>query len=499
MDYLPTKDLLMRVALVAFENELSWGLRNIAEFLRSKGFNISLYFLERYSNIAHKIPEATMDSFVEDFNPTDRDIVGISFTTPYFHDAKRLADKVHKKGAIVVVGGIHPTILPTDCIPFADYIIRGAGEDAMLILLELLNNGQVPNKGVFQENDKFWFSEDVTKFPYPRYGHVEDTVIVNGKLERTVEVPRRRGPFIRYQTFTSFGCPYNCTYCVNPLLQKLSGRYGRKFVRRRNLSEVMAELRHVQERIDLVSFEDEDFLTDLNWLNPFLKSYKREIGLPFGCLATLATFKGMDLGELVKNLKEAKCVSITIGIQSASPRTAKLFRRYFDRDLLSAVAQAFVKNGIIVTYDIIMENPFEDESDISETVDTILSLPHPFAVNIFYLTFFTKYLITTEAKNRGIKQFSDGDTRVSGVNGGIENWVIQVAQVSFLPRSLLRFFYKNKFAKRLISDVPLPGHILTFASQIRWLVRVILSHPEIVLRPIKRQLKQGRLNIINSD
>jgi anaerobic magnesium-protoporphyrin IX monomethyl ester cyclase len=481
----------MRIALVAFENEIAWGLRHIAEFIRSEGYTVSLYSLERYANIKRKIPKTTMVSFLKDFCPKKGDVVGISFMTPYLNDARKLAELVRKTGASVVVGGIHPTIMPEDCTPFADFVIRGAGEESLLSLVKQLSGDNAPARGVFPKDDVFWFIEDVTKFPYPRYGDFKDTVIVKGKVIKTVEVPRKVGPVVRYQTFTSFGCPYCCTYCVNPILQKLSGRFGKRFVRRRNASVVLAELRHVRDRIDTVMFEDEDFLTDYKWLQGFLKRYKKEINLPFSCLATPITFKGLDLDVVAGLLQKAKCVSISIGIQSASPRTAKLFQRYFDKDNLLSLARAFSKKGIIVTYDVITENPFEDERDVSETVNTILSLPHPFSVNMFYLTFFPRYVLTEEAHKRGIPITLGGDTRVHKKKISVSERIIQLAQIPFIPKKALRYLYKKRSERWSRILVATLGTILVSASPLKWLLmfRIFLKHPSFVFRPLARKFK----------
>jgi anaerobic magnesium-protoporphyrin IX monomethyl ester cyclase len=486
----------MRIALAAFQNESSWGMRSIAEFLRSKGLNVTLYFLEKYNTLANEAPDTTIDAFVEDFAPASNDIVGIGFTTPYLRSARRLAEKVSKEGGIIVVGGVHPTIAPEDCIPFADYIIRGMGEEAMLALTSLLSQNKAPQKGIFsQGKSEFWFTEDVTKFPHPRYGGFQDTIITNGKIKRTVKVPRRVGPLVRYQTFTSFGCPYSCAYCINPVLQKLSGRYGRKFIRRRRISEVISELRHVRERVDIISLEDEDFLTDPGWLAKFLEQYKKEINLPFSCLATPATFKGIkNLDECAQMLKDANCMLVMTGVQSASPRTSRLFNRFFDRNILLNAGEAFARKGIMVTYDIILENPFEDDADVAETVDTVLSLPRPFGVKVFYLTFFPKYPITEEAKRRGFKLSMEGDSKRNRQKISIENFVIQLAQYPFVPRGLLRFLYKKRsksWARAAIRSlgrliVPIP------TSPIIWsvMVRMAISKPWLVYNYLRKRLSK---------
>lgn len=479
-----------RVALVTFENEIAWGVRSIAELLRSRGVDVPLYFLERYTNIPHGVPEMTLNCFLEDFAPRSGDVVGISFTTPHLETARTLAGKVKGRGALVVVGGIHPTILPGDCTPFADYVIRGAGEDAMLALLEALESENPPDKGVFYKGDEFWFNEDVTQLPYPRYGDEADNIIVGGRLSRTYKVPRRIGPITRYQTFTSFGCPYSCTYCVNPLLHVLSKRYGKKFLRRRSIESVIAELRHVKDRIDTVSFEDEDFLIDTDRAMALLDLYQKEINLPFSCLITPSTLKLESLDRLARRLREAKCVSIAIGLQSASPRTAKLFRRPFDLDWLQKVAQAFSRHHIVVTYDVILGNPFEDETDVSQTVDAILSLPHPYDVNIFYLTFFPGYVLTTKAKEQGIVVGESGDTRTPHPNVGLEERIIRLAEIPFIPRGHLRRVYQHRTARWAQVMVAALGRTLLPLWGTRWLamLRIGWSQPYLIFSIFKQKL-----------
>ncbi len=183
-----------RLALVAFENEISWGLRRIAQFLRSRGFEVSLYFLERYANLPRGVPEATRTAFLEDFAPREGDVVGIGFMTPYLEVARDLGRRIKSRGGLVVVGGIHPTIVPEDCGSFADYVVRGEGEEALALLLQDLQAGSSPIKGVFRKENDFWFNEHPEQFPYPCYGEILDTIIVQGQVQKTGEVPRAGGP-----------------------------------------------------------------------------------------------------------------------------------------------------------------------------------------------------------------------------------------------------------------------------------------------------------------
>ncbi len=177
------------------------------------------------------------------------------------------------------------------------------------------------------------------------------------------------------------------------------------------MEEVLAELRAVRDHIDTVGFEDEDFLVDQDRALSFLDRYRKEIGLPFTCLATPATLDVRDIESLARELRKARCVSITIGLQSGSGRTAALFRRPLHLDRIQGIARALTKKKIMITYDLIIGNPFEEESDKEQTVKALLSLPRPFQVNVFFLSFFPGYLLTQRALEQGIPVDRSLDTR----------------------------------------------------------------------------------------
>ncbi len=67
------------------------------------------------------------------------DLVGISTTTSTAPAAYALADELRAAGLPVVIGGPHPTFVPDDALPHADYVARGEGGDALMLeLIEAL-------------------------------------------------------------------------------------------------------------------------------------------------------------------------------------------------------------------------------------------------------------------------------------------------------------------------------------------------------------------------
>ena len=80
-----------------------------------------------------------IDENIEDYNhDLDYDIVGFTAMTWQALRVYKLAIEYRKKNIYTVIGGIHATIAPDDCIKskFIDFIVRGEGEVTFLELLK---------------------------------------------------------------------------------------------------------------------------------------------------------------------------------------------------------------------------------------------------------------------------------------------------------------------------------------------------------------------------
>lgn len=70
-----------------------------------------------------------------DFN-ADADLVGITCITMTVNRAYEIADMFHMRGIPVVIGGDHPSALPTEAKQHADSVVVGEAEDTWPLLLE---------------------------------------------------------------------------------------------------------------------------------------------------------------------------------------------------------------------------------------------------------------------------------------------------------------------------------------------------------------------------
>src|SRR5512140_10355 len=67
------------------------------------------------------------------------DIVGISSPTPLIDEAWRDATIAKQHGAITIMGGPHPTLMPEETLkPDVDFVVRNEGEETMVEFLNAL-------------------------------------------------------------------------------------------------------------------------------------------------------------------------------------------------------------------------------------------------------------------------------------------------------------------------------------------------------------------------
>ncbi len=155
------------------------------------------------------------DEQLEGPAPADADLVGITATTWSVNRAYALADGFRARGIPVVLGGVHPSMLPEEAGAHAAAVVGGAAamlwarvvEDAAAGRLEPVYRPATP---------------DLTGLRMPR----RDLIA---------------GRYMFTSISTVRGCPYRCEFCA------IDRFYGGK-VRRRPLDEVVEELRTLDER-----------------------------------------------------------------------------------------------------------------------------------------------------------------------------------------------------------------------------------------------------------
>jgi radical SAM superfamily enzyme YgiQ (UPF0313 family) len=189
-----------------------------------------------------------------------------------------------------------------------------------------------------------------------------------------------------YNIISSRGCPFSCSYCCNSFLSKL---YETKNIRKRSPHNVIEELRSEAEKFPeliLINIHDDCFLAHSGqWHQEFVKDYKKWINRPFIVRSTPLHLTE----EKIKILKEAGLAWVTMGLQSGSERINRdVYRRNVSNEKFLDATHVAKKYGVSGYYDVILDNPFEEEQDVVDTVKVLGEIPKPFQLQIFTLTFY---------------------------------------------------------------------------------------------------------------
>lgn len=369
---------MKKVILISpYSNLNSYGIRSISTYLRTKGIKVTtIYLLNRFDRA---YPKKVLEQLVK--LCFGADLIGLSVMSNYFNNSVQITKKLKERLDIPIVwGGIHPIISHKNCLDYCDIVVLKDGEKAMLdILNSNIKHGTVKSQPVEVVIDNDFSS---------------DYVLYKGKITKLTYKLLSRYMTSDYVTLTSFGCPFKCSYCIN------SNKYYKDGMRFRKIDDVISELSMAITNMPFIkhiSFDDDAFLLRDD-LEEFAVKYKKKIGLPFfvsGVNPSLVT------NRKIRILIWAGMNRIKMGIQSGSSRTKQLYNRNTPNDMIIKSANTLnrYKEFIgLVGYDIILDNPFEDDKDIIETIKFISKLPAPFTLNLFSLTIFEGTELYEKAK-----------------------------------------------------------------------------------------------------
>jgi anaerobic magnesium-protoporphyrin IX monomethyl ester cyclase len=220
-----------RVGIISTWDVENNAVRILAGTLRHAGHHVAeIYFKDWISNTLDPASEEQLDNLVRIIRREELNLVCISIrASAYAEQAKIITERIHEElGLPVLWGGMHPTLVPEECIEHADLLLKGEGELALLELCNSLRDG----------SDEVWGSGNV----WLRRG--KDDVVRNAlrplvqnldDLQFRDYTTHAHKYFIYGNTYTSGdpmhgdpvfqmmgsrGCIYKCSYCYNSTYKK---------------------------------------------------------------------------------------------------------------------------------------------------------------------------------------------------------------------------------------------------------------------------------------
>lgn len=241
------------------------------------------------------------------------DLVALTALTPTIGRALETAQVVKETlpDSIVVMGGYHPTFNFIETLEDenVDIIIRGEGEYIMLNLVQALENQSSLHdvKGIVFEdknskeivvNPEAPLIQNLDELPFPALN------LLPMKKYRLLDMDTHMTTMI-----TTRGCPMQCSFCSSAAM------HGKK-IRERSVENIVDEIEYLKTNydIDTIAFMDDTFTLKKRKVMAICDEIlKRNIEIMWGCTSRVDTLDE----KLLKKMKEAGCITIFIGVESA--------------------------------------------------------------------------------------------------------------------------------------------------------------------------------------
>ncbi len=302
---------------------------------------------------------------IKEYNP---DVVGITILCVKIESALKIAEicKEINSNMFVIAGGQYPTSLPEDILAskYIDYVIRGEGETVIQELLESIENENINEsvhtinglsykvKNDFIHNTSAGFIKDLDAIPFPA---------TKSLYMRDSYTPSQLSIIM-----ASRGCPYNCSYCASKNMW--SGK-----VRYRSAENVIKEIEYLRDTYSLnhFTFMDDCFTLNKKWLGRFCTLIKeKELRITWSCLSSVTLIDE----DIVKMLKGAGCIKVSIGVESGSERILKLANKKITPEAIARITKLLKKYDIPVSVYAIIGFPTETAEEMRVTQKFILDL-----------------------------------------------------------------------------------------------------------------------------
>lgn len=458
----------MKITLVSpYPDITAFGIRTISAYLKGRGHRTQLVFLpDPYGDNLifglQRYDDKALDDLISLCK--DSNLIGITLMTNFYEGAIQITKKL-KLGlkAPVIWGGIHPTIRPEESLEHADIVCVGDGEDALLELIEKMEKGEpythvgnlwFKENGNLIKNPPRELTRDLDIYPMPDYSTDDSHIMREGRIQPlTYDLTKRyleQGTVSQYlkrtgyQTMTGRGCPHQCTYCINDTLKTMY--HNVNYLRWRSTPHVMEEFLWVKKNLPYVGFiwisDDAFFAKNKKSLEEFCMEYKKQVALPFTCLASPMTISE----EKMEMLVDAGLIYLQMGVESGSPRIQELFnRKQMNNERLKkafAIINKHKDKMYPPSYDFILDVPYEQDEDKIESLKLIAEIPKPYQLQPFSLVLYPGTQLYNMAKKDGMirdekKQIYEKSYTMREPN--YLNLLMSLAKGGKFPGRLLKF------------------------------------------------------------
>lgn len=363
--------------------QMQFGISYISSFLKKHGHQTKLIVLSR---VLSRKNRDLIDEYLKNFYPRVICFTAVSTEYPFITQIAKYI-KLRYPDIYLVIGGPHVSLNPDEVLSDGfDALCIGEGEIPILELVsQLENNIAIPPSGIHN----LWLkhNSDVERnSPRPFLQELDSLPFPDREMWLEWIGPHPRA---RHSVILGRGCIFQCSYCCNHALRKLStGTYFRL----RSPENIVEEIKEITTQFPMekeIYLEVESFGTSKEWairVCEKLEELNTMIRHPLSFGVNIRITPNANFEDLFTACKKSNFRFVNIGLESGSERIRRdiLRRDYSNQDIINTVALA-KKVGLQVALFNMIGIPGETIQDFKETVNVNrICLPDWHFTSIFF-------------------------------------------------------------------------------------------------------------------
>ncbi|MGN0014810.1 MAG: B12-binding domain-containing radical SAM protein [Candidatus Gastranaerophilaceae bacterium] len=334
--------------------------------LKKKGFNT---FLKDYQGENHTNQDLFVD--IKNYQP---DVIFISTTNgSYYYDLKLISEikQLYPNIIFILKGAIFFNIefefFEEADLSDIDYLVGGECEFIVpkLVYAIFFDEKEIEKiEGICYKKDGKWhqnklinFDENLDDLPFPDRSAMNNNLYINPDTNKPLAT-----------IATSRGCPFNCIYCLSPVIS------GKK-VRKRSTNNVLDELKdcYFNHNIDNFFFKADTFTADKEWCIDLCKKIiNSELN---GKISWVANSRVHTIDEeIIILMKQAGCNLIAFGFESGSEESLKLMKKNTTLEMNLTAAKLCKKHGMKMFGHFLIGLPWESAKHMADTKKHIFEI-----------------------------------------------------------------------------------------------------------------------------
>ena len=326
-------------------------------FLKRYMANLAPLYLASYLEKCGAPVEIQIKDRLEDFADFNPDVVGISSITENFETAKRLAREAKRRwGSVTLLGGVHITSLPQILPDEFDLGVVGEGEETLVQVMDVLNQGGLPPESALKKISGIVFHtpHGVHQTPY-RKGVANLDEIPIPSREKYIESMGAA------YMMTSRGCPYTCNFCVIPNISEGYRKHSPEYV----LREILSIKKHYP-KVRSIRIFDDLYIVDRKRVEKIADLVHAEglnQELSFGCWGRANLIDE----KMIQVFKKMNMLYVAFGAESGSSRVLSKIKPGASVEENQRVIELLSDHGVRVSCSVILGHPEETEEDLWKT------------------------------------------------------------------------------------------------------------------------------------